>query len=96
MGEFRNVLVVHERRDWGRAVQSLMDLDEDSFPYDYVSHLGMEFLVRLPSDWRFDEVYTDGGELIWTKDDPYYDRDSAIGLLNPTYYCSLLSALIRE
>ena len=92
MREFRRLLLVHEGRDWGRAVQPLLDGDEDLFPYDYVHHEGTQLVMNVPEGWEYDEVVSEDGTLLWSRDDHFYERESAMEMVNLTFYCSLLKA----
>lgn len=92
MEEFRDILVVHERLDWGRVVQRLMDMDMDVFPYDYVHHMGTERLMHMPSSWKYTEVVMGDGRLVWSSADGCGELSALLEELNPTYYCSLFRA----
>lgn len=80
------VLVLHEGRDWGRAVQRLMDSDGSVFPYDEVHHLGTSRLVSLSPGWEFVGVYSEEGSLVWPAGE--LSSSEVLGSLNPSLYCS--------
>lgn len=92
MEEFRNILVIHKGKDWGRAIQRLLEMDDDIFPYDYVHQLGTEVFVRLPNEWDFKEIVSENGDLLWNRDDIFYTLESAKEMVNPTNYCTLFRA----
>ena len=86
-----DILVVHQRRDWDSAIQRLLDLPDTDFPSWRVSHRGTFLLMSLPAYWRWDEIWSEDGVLLYSG----YDRDAAMSLINPTNYCSLFSAHIE-